>query len=302
VPGANLLQVFLVQNGVPGTRIGFLIVGILVAVIDSDRLTIATSAQEPDPDEFEVASIKPNLSGEVSWSIYPLAGRTFSAENAPLRDLIRYAYQISDFELVDAPDWTERERFDIRAIAKADIAPAVDSGPAAERVMLRALLADRFKLAIRRDIREMPIYALVLARSDGQVGPQLHVTQTNCAELKKAAGGLMPPAADGSVRCNLRNSGTGLMTANALPMQTFARFLSGQVQRVVVDRTGLTGDWDFQLKFTPDRMRDAAGGSPPTEAPTLFTALQEQLGLKLESTRGSVELKVVEWVERPTPD
>jgi uncharacterized protein (TIGR03435 family) len=81
----------------------------------------------------------------VSWSIYPLAGRTFSAENAPLRDLIRYAYQISDFELVDAPDWIERERFDIRAIAKADIAPAGASGPAPERVMLRALLADPFQ-------------------------------------------------------------------------------------------------------------------------------------------------------------
>jgi uncharacterized protein (TIGR03435 family) len=146
----------------------------------------------------------------------------------------------------------------------------------------------------------MPIFALVIARGDGQLGPQLHATQTDCAALKKGAGGLTPSAADGSVRCNLRNTGTGLMTANALPMQTFARFLSGQVQRVVVDRTGLTGDWDFQLKWTPDRMRDATGGSLLTEA--LFTALQEQLGLKLESTRGSVELKVVERVERPTPD
>jgi uncharacterized protein (TIGR03435 family) len=285
----------------PEKRVGLLIVAI-VAALGSGWLTLALTAQEPDPVAFEVASIKSNVSGEVSFSIYPLAGRTFAAENAPLRDLIRYAYQISDFELVDAPDWTERERFDIRAIAKADVAPAVGSGLAPERVMLRALLTDRFKLAIRRDIREMPIYALVLARSDGQLGPQLHATQTDCASLKKGAGGLTPSAADGSVRCNLRNSGTGLMTANALPMQIFARFLSGQVQRVVVDRTGLTGDWDFQLKFTPDRMRDAAGGSLLTEAPTLFTALQEQLGLKLESTRGSVELKVVERVERPTPD
>ena len=146
------------------------------------------------------------------------------------------------------------------------------------------------------------MYALVTARSDGQLGPQLHATQTDCAALKKSAGGLTPPAADGSVRCGFRNTGTGLMLANALPMQAFARFLSGQVQRVVVDRTGLTGEWDVQLKWTPDRVRDAAGGSPPTDAPTLFTALHEQLGLKLESTRGSVEVMVVERVERPTPD
>jgi hypothetical protein len=106
---------------VPRKRFAFLIVAILAAAIDSDRLTIALTAQEPEPVAFEIASIKPNLSGDVSFSIYPLAGRTFSAENAPLRDLIRYAYQISDFELEDAP-------------ADADIRPvSIGSGSASRR-------------------------------------------------------------------------------------------------------------------------------------------------------------------------
>ena len=288
-------------TGVPEKRIAFLIVALLVVTLANGWQTDALTAQEPEPVAFEIASIKPNRSGERSASIYPLVGRTFTAENAPLRDLIRYAYQLSDFEIADVPDWAARERFDIRAVAKADIAPALATGQPPERVMLRALLAERFRLAIRRDVREVPIYVLVIARSVGQLGPQLRATQTDCAALKRAGGGLTPPAADGSVRCGLRNTGTGLTIANALTMQAFARFLSGQVQRVVVDRSGLTGEWDFQLKWTPDRV-DANGVSLPTDGATLFTALQEQLGLKLESTRGPVEVMVVERVDRPTPD
>jgi hypothetical protein len=104
----------------PEKRVGLLIVAI-VAALGSGWLTLALTAQEPDPVAFEVASIKSNVSGEVSFSIYPLAGRTFAAENAPLRDLIRYAYQISDFELEDAP-------------ADADIRPvSIGSGSASRR-------------------------------------------------------------------------------------------------------------------------------------------------------------------------
>jgi uncharacterized protein (TIGR03435 family) len=173
---------------------------------------------------------------------------------------------------------------------------------APERVMLRALLADRFKLAVRRETREVPIYALEQARTDVGSGSRLQATRTDCAALKKAAAGAPLRSADGGVLCSYRNSGTGLLSANALSMQVFARFLSGQVRRVVIDRTGLSGEWDIELKWTPDRMRDAAGGSVLADAPNLFTALQEQLGLKLEPTRGPIEVTVVERVERPDPD
>src|SRR5262245_33082470 len=168
----------------------------LAIVLAATALIAGAAAQEPKTGSFEVASVRPNSSGEVSTTITPLVGDTFTAENAALRDLIRYAYQLSDFELVGAPEWSARERFDIRAKAGRDRIPTSTDGLTPERVMLRALLIDRFKLAMHRQNSESPIYALVVVRSDRQPGQQLRATQTDCAALRKVAGGEPPRSAD----------------------------------------------------------------------------------------------------------
>jgi len=266
----------------------FAIAGLFVSGLD------VAGAQAP---AFDVASVKPNRSGVVSMSIGPLVGRDFSAENVPLRELIRYAYQQPDFQLVNVPAWAASERFDVRA-RTGDVSPSISAGEAPDRLMLRALLADRFKLAIHAETREVPTYALVRSRRDGQPGPARRATETDCAALKEASRGA-PPVVNDGLRCGFRNNGTGLFVANALDMSAFARFLSGQVQRVVFDRTGLKGEWDFRLTWTPARLQDAGAQS---DGPSLFTALQEQLGLKLDSTKGPVDVLVIDGVERPTPD
>jgi uncharacterized protein (TIGR03435 family) len=187
--------------------------------------------------------------------------------------------------------------------------------PPALALMLQTLLAERFKLAVHNDRREMPIYALVLARRDGKLGPQLRASATDCAALMaatRARGGPPTPCAPGErPPCGLRmfpgNFSGGSATITQLT-NALARFVS----RTVVDRTGLTGNYDVDLQWTPDQMPqglrgDAPPGAPPLptidpNGPSIFTAVQEQLGLKLESTKGPVDVLVIDRAERPTDD
>ena len=275
----------------------------VAAIVLTAPVAAIVSAQEAPPMAFEVASVKPNPAGPGSSFIRRQPGGNFQVSNMTVRDLITFAYQIQGFQLVGGPDWTRNDRFDIAAKAGRDLPPTGFGGTAPEMLMLRALLEERFGLAVRRETREMPIYALVMARDDGQPGPQLRRSQTDCAALMKKASapGAAPiPQGDGGrPLCGLTGR-TGMLMAGGFPISEFPRFLSGQVQRVVVDRTGLTGDWDFDLKFTPTQL--TTNDAPSTEASSLFTALQEQLGLKLESTRGPVEVLVIDRIEPPTPD
>ena len=164
--------------------------------------------------------------------------------------------------------------------------------------MLRSLLEDRFRLSAHRETRDLPIYALVLARADGRLGPRLRQTTSDyCAKRLEAAGkaGDTPLAPGGPV-CGMRPS-VNEITAGALPMNEFARFLALNTGRIVVDRTGLTGVWDFDLKYSPDN-----APNPDPDRPSIFTALQEQLGLRLQATTGPVEVLVIDRVEGLIPD
>ena len=262
--------------------------------------------------KFEVASVKPNTSGDGRMMIGVQPGGRYTATNMPLRLLIRNAYGIQDFQLVGAPDWADSERFDIIAKAEHDIGPPIPGGPPSPiQLMLRSLLEDRFKLALHTEKRELPIYALVLARPDGKLGPQLQPTKTDCSALSGARGRGgpppdPPPPRGGRPACGVRMM-PGQLAAGGFPIGLLAQQLSQSAQRVVVDRTGLTGNYDFDLKWTPDQLPQGAPPGAPVPAidpngPSLFTAVQEQLGLKLESTKGAVEVLVVDHVERPTPD
>lgn len=255
---------------------------------------------------FEVASVKPNKSGDQRTMIQmPPTGR-FTATNIPLRFLLRQAYAVQDFQIVGGPNWLASDRFDI--VAKP---PDGMTGPEQIRPMLRALLAERFKLVTHNETREMPIYSLVVARADGKLGPKLSDAKVDCeARLSAARRGGPPldfPAPGQPIECGFM-MGPGNMNVGGMPMLELARSLSPIVGRIVIDKTGLKGRYDFQMTYAPEGRGFGAGpvgaDAPPVDpnTPSLFTALQEQLGLKLESERGSVDVVVIDRVEQPSED
>jgi uncharacterized protein (TIGR03435 family) len=255
--------------------------------------------QEPagkssSPIGFEVASVRPNKSGPGSTFMRRLPGVGLEAGNVTPRDLILFAYDIQRPYLIGLPGWAENERFDI--VARAGAVPPSSPGGNVEMMMLRKLLEERFRVAIHTETREMQVYALVLARRDGRLGPQLRRSQVDCTSTSPA-----PPSASGGAQppCVSRN-GPGFTAAVGRPISAFLFFLTGQVQRAVIDRTGLTGTWDIDLTFSPDGGVAAPATAPPDSRPSLFTALQEQLGLRLEPSTGPVQVLLLDRIERPT--
>ena len=264
------------------------------------------------PASFDVASVRPNHApimdpDDSSISIEP--GGTFKTVNYPLRLLILYAYQIQNFQL-EAPEWTLSSRFDIVARPGDAAAPAA-AAVNATRTMLQGLLADRFQLAAHRETQQRPIYELVRVRGDGQPGPRLRRSTGECAARRAAVQNgtsTNPPRPPGPGGCGV-STRLGRIAFGGSPVSAVANVLSPLVQRVVVDRTGLTGEWEFELTFTPDPstlslppgfpLPPVAANADPNAA-SLFTALEEQLGLKLQPARGPVEMLVVDRVQQPT--
>lgn len=262
----------------------------------------ATVAPTMTPaDSFDVASIKPNRSGAPRLRMVAEPGGRFTAVNVSLLMLVRYAYQRSDFEISGGPGWMDSDRFDV--VAKA----ATDAPQEQIRLMLRSLLADRFGLHTRTETRELPIYALMMARNDGRFGPQFRRTEADCRNAPPFSPGQAfpdpPPACGffGPVR-NL-----GKLGFRGLTMASVTGLLKPIVRRVVVDRTGLDGYFDGDFDFTTE----LGPPPPPPGLPdrfdrqsfaTVFTVLPEQLGLRLDSQRGAVEVLVIEDASQPTPD
>jgi bla regulator protein blaR1 len=233
--------------------------------------------------------------------------------------LISFAHQLPPFRLVGGPSWITTARYDIVAklpVSSTSGAPGAGRDPIQDvRDALRALLSDRFKLAAHQETRELDIYALVLARPGGRPSPSMKPSAQHCAAAAVVArnSGASPSPVQGEpIFCGLRQSG-GRIQVGGMPLSQFASILAGQGQvgRVVVDRTGLAGTWDFELTFAPTSPAPALGlppsdatAAPPSDpdAPSIFTALQEQLGLKLESTKGPVDVVVIDHVEQPKPD
>lgn len=266
------------------------------------------AAQTPT---FEVASVKRNNSGDPSAARRLMPGGTLFV-NIPLRQLIISAYGLQPFQVIGGPSWIDSDRFDINARASGTPTPQELD------LMLRSLLADRFKLVAHSEQREMTLYSLLKARDDGQLGPGLRPAAVDCGPTARGRGG-PPPApgtgapgrAAGSLLGCRAMIAPGRLTVGGQPLSLLATVLSTQVGRPVVDKTGLTGRYDLELVFLPDGGRGGPvgllpPGAPPApidpDAPSLFTALQEQLGLKLESGRGPVEVIVIDSVEPPTED
>ncbi|HKT80640.1 MAG TPA: TIGR03435 family protein [Vicinamibacterales bacterium] len=262
-----------------------------------------TAATDP---KFEVASVRPNKSGANVMRIGMQPGGRFTAENVPLRQLVRFAYQLQDFQIVGGPDWVKDIRYDVVAKAENDVPPAQPGTVGPLQLMVRALLADRFKLKVHDEEREMPIYALVVARADKKLGDKLTPAAVDCQAMMAQRNGPPPaPAPNGRPTCGMR-IGPGQMMGGGFPISQLASALSPMVQRYVVDRTGLTGNYDLEMTFTQEQSFPAPGGAavPAVDpsGPSIYTALQEQLGLKLESQRGQVKVLVIDAAEQPTED
>ena len=266
------------------------------------------SAQTASSPTFEVATVKPNKSGDLRQFIARQPGGRVAVTNMPLRGLITFAYQLASFQLTGGPSWIASDRFDMVAKLEGNPEfPAPGAGPDPIQLALRTLMADRFKLQVHRETREMDIYALVMVKP-GVPGPALKPSTTDCAARIKAgprAGAPPPPIpASGVVPCNIMG-GPGMIRFGGFPLSLLTTML-GQSGRMVFDRTGLTGNWEFELHFAAEQRGQPPPGvdvpAPDPDAPSLFTALQEQLGLKLESTKGPVDVLVIDSVEHPTQD
>ena len=263
-----------------------------------------------DPNtRFEVVSIKPIDDANTPMRIMMTPAGFESA--MPVGTILRQALQKPDYQMVGAPGWINTERYSIRAKQPAGV-PFT-----AMPVMLLNLLKDRFQLATHLETREQPIFHLVLARSDGRLGPDLKPTPAECqaaiAERQAAVKSGAPPSFNPNDQCGSGRNSPGLISGSGRSIAQLVPMLADLTSRPVIDKTGLTGVYDYTLKFAFEgRMPGVMGPlgvSPgalaPTvdpDAPSLSAALQEQLGLKLEGSRGPVEVVVIDKFEKPTFD
>jgi uncharacterized protein (TIGR03435 family) len=258
------------------------------------RATAETAWTIPDPPApltpmaadaspvFEVAVIKPSKPGPQGRA-FRVNGRQFTTLNTSLSNLITWTYGVQARQITGAPPWAETEKYDLLAKPDGEGQPNDKQW----KFMVQKLLADRFKLVFHRDTKELPVFAIVV----GKTGPKL-------AKSEGDPNGLP----------GLFFRGLGVLPARNATMADFAGVMQGAVlDRPVVDQTGLSGRYDFTLTWTPDESQFQGLGAkvpPPAEnaaaPPDLFTAMQEQLGLKLESTKAPAEILVVDHVEKPS--
>ena len=251
------------------------------------------------PLAFEVASIRRNAAANQQGGglAGPQPGGRFMAIGATLRRLVAGAYD--DLQIVGGPSWLDHDRFDINARASGEV-PPTDM-----RQMLRSLLADRFRLVVHTESREQPIYVLSPARSDRKPGPKLRESDATCA---RDARNFVPGGPGGPPACGDFRMGARSLVARGMVMPTFAQLMRARVGRHVVDRTGLQGTYDIEIEWSSDLgLQQAPPGSAGAteltpEGLSLFTALQEQLGLRLQPDRGPVDVIVIDSAEPPTPN
>jgi bla regulator protein BlaR1 len=234
--------------------------------------------------KFEIIAIKANASGPHRFAINAPPGGRFSATNVTLRALIQAAYHLQAAQIAGGPNWLDTARFDLLAETDgndASLAPLASAAPTQMQRTLQEILADRFKLVVRTETRDAPVYALTVARSDGTLGPGLRSSAVDCRAVapQNVPTALTPPLrSDDPPPCGIR-IGTGTLTLGGVPLIQVANSLSAFVGRTVVDRTGLTGTFDATVTWTPDQ--------------SIVGVLQEQLGLRLEPTTAPIDMLVI---------
>lgn len=251
------------------------------AVVLLSVATFAASAQQPSPAaRFEVASVKPWVPPAAAasgvFTIPPTTGGSFN-RTSTVAGLITYAYDLQDFQVSGGDDWVRTERYVIAARAGRE------TSLAERREMVKALLADRFKLQVQASTREMAILELRLARPDGKLGPNLH----DCRNGTEPDTPFRAPNGGSVATAGCAAGGLGILASIA----------SSHLQTTVEDKTGLTGSWWWVVYSS-----SGLAANPDSDLPTFEGALRDQLGLRLEHTRSQVPMLTIQSVERPLPD
>ncbi len=246
---------------------------------------------------FEAASIKPSAASEQGGGVRAHPGGRLSTQNAPLMILIQTAYSVQRFQIVGGPGWTNSDGYDIEA------KPAVKTNRKEMWLMLQSLLADRFKLTLHREMREQPVYVLTAAKSGLKLPPPKEGACIPNPPDEQPA----PLGTDqvycGGFHVQIQSTGGQRLEGIKLSMTEFSKDLARVVGRPVLDKTGFGGEFDVRVEFAPNApATDFDAVTPKTDPnlPNIFTALQEQLGLKLAPAKGPVEVLVIDHVERPT--
>jgi uncharacterized protein (TIGR03435 family) len=278
---------------------------VLLMTLAPLHATSVRGGRQPAPSAvstFDVASVKANHSGDFRTSFQMLPSGRFVVTNLPLRALVMHAWRLQMFELDGGPDWIGTDRFDIAATAPEGT--TLDQA----RLMLRALLAERFKLRTHTEQRELPVYTMTLART-GQLGPNVRRSTVDCPQGQPATSGPVdrshPPCGYVGPSPNSDfKSGRATMMFHGLTMEGLARFWAPALRRMVINRTGLDGSFDGE--FDPS----AEFGPPPpppgvadpfdrASFPSAFTVLREQLGLKMDATKAPVDVRIIDGAEKP---
>jgi len=255
----------------------------------------AIHAQSPGTAQFDVVSIKPNTAGPGTGGMRTLPDGTFMMTNQPIRSIILSASPVPVREVAVLPDWVNTDRYDITAKSPAG------STREQQAEMMRNMIVERMKVVGHIEEQDRTTFALVVARSDGRLGPQLTRSTLDCAPRASPDGPpqTRPSRDEMQNRCGMA-MGRGTIVSGGVTMDTLVRSISGLAGGLVNNRTGLEGWYAVTLRFAPPGL--AVDPSSTDDAPQFVTALQEQLGLKLEPQKSRVPVFVVDHIERPTPN
>jgi uncharacterized protein (TIGR03435 family) len=282
----------------------------LLPVLTLGALVSIAQGQQPAGPTFEVATVKPIKASDAMNRISIQPGGRLIFSNITLKQLIGTSHQRVGFdsrEVIGGPDWVDSDRWEVMAQAKGDLV-GTDGFPGPAFAMLRNLLAERFRLQVHEEKRERSVYLLEFARAERRPGTRLRPSSTDCAAIMRdEVQGKPPVVQPGQMRPCSVGIPPGQLRASAVTMSALSGVLSTFVGRPVVDRTGLAGVFDIELEFSPESrasfLPPEPGAPPPTgDGPSLFTALQEQLGLKLSAGLATVDVLVIDRAERPIPD
>ena len=283
-------------------RIGF-------SVLICNFTMCAAQAQAPEAatPRFEVTTVKQNVSGSTASSESGNRGDRFTARNVPLYFLILDAYELRDNQLIGAPEWVREKAYDVVGTFPAGTQPSLHE----MHLMLQQMLRDRFGLQLHHDQRDLPAYDLVLARKDGRLGPHIHESTLDCAAWiaagrpKLTSARPSPVAPNGTQPVCAMLATRKWLSGGSQTMADLTGPLQSMVGRPVVDKTGLTKSYDIDLQWSPAGLPadNGASSSPDSaDAPSIFTALEEQLGLKLVAHKETFDVIAVDAVTPPTPD
>jgi bla regulator protein blaR1 len=268
----------------------------------------------PDVPKYDVATIKPSSSSSDGRIMMMFTPDGISISGVPLQMIVRDAFHVEEDRILGAPGWVKTNRYDIQAKVAPEDAPKLEKLKMEQRqAMLLPLLVERFNLKYHHETRELPSYSLMVAKGGPKLKPSAVPDPPPSSNPPDAAGTPRPGDGPGNnqPRRMLRFMGRGHLEAEGGNTEMLARVLSQQLGRTVVDKTGLTGTYDYTLQWTPDDAPPSApggadGGPPHNEggtdaaSPSLFTAVQEQLGLKLQSEKGQADVIVIDHIDLPS--